>query len=368
MTDVTPQPESPPPLPVLMGRVLADVPAVGKNSAAPANMGGYAFRGIEDVLAALKPAMAKHGVFCVPHIAQRIPSERHLSGGKIMFVVDLFIVWTFYGPAGDTIQADAWGQGTDMGDKATQKAMTSAFKSMLMQTFVIGDSATDAEAHSVPETERQQVDPEAWFKQWGWVDRTAHDERRKALVASARELDEKAREVLKKWVDEEGQSHPDKPGWATAWPLDLAEKIAHKVELLKTPDGADPASTPEPPAPAPLSVAEADSVGTALVEHLKGLNRAELIHEFSMRQLMPDESWTDDKMRQKLGLKMLAEGWRPPQVPPTATDPTICAWCGTGRTDTNELVDYREDGVMHPGCHDDRLKDREAMADPGRVF
>src|SRR5687768_2930833 len=118
-----------------MGKVLAELPAIGKNSQAPANMGGYSFRGIEDILAALKPALAKHGVVCLPSVLERIESTRTIGQNRVMYVVDLHVEWRFLGPAGDSLPADAWGQGTDMGDKATQKAMTSAFKSMLMQTF-----------------------------------------------------------------------------------------------------------------------------------------------------------------------------------------------------------------------------------------
>lgn len=198
------------PLPVLMGRVLADVPAVGKNSSAPANMGGYAFRGIEDVLAALKPAMARHGVFCIPDVIERLATERPLGSGKVMFVVDLCIRWTFYGPLGDTLTSTCWGQGTDMGDKATQKAMTSAFKSMLMQTFAIGDSASDSERHDVPETQGHATtddDDERWFRENGWKGRDEHHgwkaSRIQALKNEAKDNPE-GQPAIKKWLKENG--------------------------------------------------------------------------------------------------------------------------------------------------------------------
>lgn len=139
-------------LPVLMASVLGELPAIGKDDKAPSQMGGYAFRGIESITAALKPLLAKHGVFVVPTTTERIESSRQLKSGSYMWVIDVHVLWTFYGPAGDTIECSTWGQGTDMGDKATQKAYTSAFKSMLGQAFCIADSETDAERHQVPES------------------------------------------------------------------------------------------------------------------------------------------------------------------------------------------------------------------------
>ncbi len=216
------------PLPVLMGRVLADVPAVGKNSQAPANMGGYAFRGIEDVLAALKPAMARHGVFCIPDVIQRLPSERPLGSGKVMFVVDLCIRWTFYGPAGDTLTSTCWGQGTDMGDKATQKAMTSGYKTMLCQTFCIGDAASDAEAHDVPETRRDSTPPPP--KTDGW---------------DSAEQEAKAHKEIRARLAQFPENHPvriagrvmrEKHGWPVA-----LERLAELRDLL---DEAEKPSAP----------------------------------------------------------------------------------------------------------------------------
>lgn len=258
MSDQTPErpaPEPPQPLTVLMGRVLADVPAVGKNSQAPSNMGGYAFRGIEDVLAALKPAMARHGVFCIPDVIERLPTERPLGSGKVMFVVDLCIRWTFYGPLGDTLTSTCWGQGTDMGDKATQKAMTSAFKSMLMQTFVIGDSATDAEAHDVPDTTHG---PANWFKTNGWADEADHDLRRAEARGDAAALPAEVRSKIKDWMKSVNLTF--EAAWTRAEVDELIRRTKELAHVPSAPSQDDekapslpqtPDSPSEAPAPAP---------------------------------------------------------------------------------------------------------------------
>lgn len=268
MTDTAPvEPTTPEylPLPVLMGRVLADVPAVGKNSQAPSNMGGYAFRGIEDVLAALKPAMARHGVFCIPDVIERLPTERPLGSGKVMFVVDLCIRWTFYGPAGDTLTSTCWGQGTDMGDKATQKAMTSAFKSMLMQTFVIGDAASDAEAHEVPDT--AHVPPP---KTEGWDSADQEAQAHKDIGHRLAQLPEDHP------VRIAGRVMREKHGWPVALErlaelrnlLDEAEKPSAPAQSdEKPPSPAEPTDTPDTPSlplPEPEKPKRTRSTGPAV--------------------------------------------------------------------------------------------------------
>jgi hypothetical protein len=139
----------------LMGRVLADLPAVGKGGQAPAAMGGYSFRSIEDVLNALNPVLSHHGVFFLPTVVQRVHTERTTAKGAVLYVVNLEVLYTFYGPAGDSVPSRVWGEGTDSGDKATQKALTAAQKSMLVQVFCIStaeQAAHDAERGDVPET------------------------------------------------------------------------------------------------------------------------------------------------------------------------------------------------------------------------
>lgn len=148
-----------PPIYEAVTRILADLPAITKNGTAPGNMGGYKFRRVEDITAALKPLFAKHGVLCVPDVLERVESQRATAKGGVMFCVDLKIEFRFIGPKGDNLATTVWGQGTDSGDKATQKAVTSAFKTMLSVVFCISDSEMDAEAHDVPETARRVPAP-----------------------------------------------------------------------------------------------------------------------------------------------------------------------------------------------------------------
>lgn len=120
-----------------MVAVIDELPAIDKTQRNEQQ--GFMFRGHDDVLNALNPLLAKHGVFCAPDVLERQTSERHTANGKIMWEVSLHVRFTFYGLGGDSFAGSTWGEGTDMGDKATSKAMTMAFKSMLNQTFAISN-------------------------------------------------------------------------------------------------------------------------------------------------------------------------------------------------------------------------------------
>ena len=105
-----------------MHAVLADLPAVGKDS--ENTQQNYMFRGIDAVLNALNPILAKHGVFYAPEVLEARMEQRTSGRGNPVYATWLHVKYTFYGLAGDKVEASAWGEGTDSLDKATNKAMT----------------------------------------------------------------------------------------------------------------------------------------------------------------------------------------------------------------------------------------------------
>lgn len=136
-----------------MVRILDELPAIGKNQKNAQQ--GFNFRGHDDVLNALNPLLAKHGVFIIPDVLERIPAERQTKSGSTMYEVNLHVRFFFYGEDGDSFTASTWGEGTDSGDKATNKAMTMAFKNILIQAFAINTSDNvDADHETPAETTR----------------------------------------------------------------------------------------------------------------------------------------------------------------------------------------------------------------------
>lgn len=140
-----------------MVAIIDELPAIGKNQRNTEQ--NFNFRGHDDVLNALTPLLAKHGVLIVPRVLERVSDRRQTRSGAVMYEVNLHIEYSFYGSAGDTIIGSAWGEGTDMGDKATMKAGTMAFKAILNQSFAINTqegAEHDTDKHTPEETVRAE--------------------------------------------------------------------------------------------------------------------------------------------------------------------------------------------------------------------
>lgn len=142
----------------LMGRILAELPAIGKDQ--HNTQQGFYYRGMDDVLNALNPILSKYGVFVVPDVIERLNGTRTTAKGGILYEVNLHVRFRFYGPAGDFVEASGWGEGTDSGDKATNKAMTNALKYVLFQAFAISteeQSAMDSDRYTPEGTVADEV-------------------------------------------------------------------------------------------------------------------------------------------------------------------------------------------------------------------
>lgn len=141
------------PVTILIGKILADLPAIGKEQQNKEQ--GFMFRGHDDVMNALNPLLSKYGVFYTPDVVERITEKRTTKSGTTMYEVNLHVRFMATGPKGDYVVGSAWGEGTDMGDKATNKAMTNAFKYFLVQQYAISTrevSETDADRATPDET------------------------------------------------------------------------------------------------------------------------------------------------------------------------------------------------------------------------
>lgn len=118
-----------------MSAVMGDMDNVGKTGVNREQ--GYKFRSIEDVLTAAHTALVKHGVFFLPKVLDRIPEERETKGNRPMNVIHLEIEYTFYAADGSSVSSVVWGEGSDMADKSTNKAMSQALKYNLVQALCI---------------------------------------------------------------------------------------------------------------------------------------------------------------------------------------------------------------------------------------
>lgn len=132
--------------------VMADIGAVGKNDVNKSQ--GFNYRGIDTVMNALNPVMVKHKVFCVPEVLEQSREERTTKGGSLLIYSICKIRFKFYTTDGSCVEAVTIGEGMDSGDKATNKAMSVAFKYACFQVFCI-----PTEEMADPDSESHEPEP-----------------------------------------------------------------------------------------------------------------------------------------------------------------------------------------------------------------
>ena len=115
--------------------VMKDCGYIGKDSVNDQQK--YRFRGIDAVMNALNPAFIKNHVFCSPEVLEQTREERTTPKGTTLIYSVVRVKYTFYAEDGSCVVATVCGEGMDSGDKATNKAMSAAFKYACFQLFCI---------------------------------------------------------------------------------------------------------------------------------------------------------------------------------------------------------------------------------------
>ncbi|MBV4365876.1 ERF family protein [Erwinia phyllosphaerae] len=115
---------------------------------------GFMFRGIDAVYNALAPALVKHGLLILPRITERVVTERATQKGGVLFYVVVKAEFDFVSTEdGSKHTVTTYGEAMDSSDKATNKAMSIAYKYAAFQAFCIPTEETaidaDAEVHNV---------------------------------------------------------------------------------------------------------------------------------------------------------------------------------------------------------------------------
>lgn len=144
-----------------ISNVMAEIGAVGKNSRNSSQ--GFMYRGIDAVMNAINPALVKHKVFVAPEVLEQTREERVNSRGTVLIYSICKIKFRFYTTDGSHVEVVTIGEGMDSGDKATNKAMSIAFKYACFQLFCIPTEEMvdpDSECHEVtPKQPKGNVEP-----------------------------------------------------------------------------------------------------------------------------------------------------------------------------------------------------------------
>lgn len=129
--------------------IMGEINAIGKGKK---SQQGYMYRGVDDVMNALNPALVKHKVFIVPEILEQIREDRQTARGGSLTYSICKMKFTFFAEDGSSVSAITTGEGMDSSDKSTNKAMAIAFKYACFQVFCIPTEEIidpDAESHDV---------------------------------------------------------------------------------------------------------------------------------------------------------------------------------------------------------------------------
>lgn len=126
----------------------------------------YKFRGIDDIFNTISPMLAEHKLCILPRVIARECVERQTSAQKAIFYVTVEVEFDFVSTEdGSKHTVKTFGEAMDMSDKATNKAMSAAYKYAALQAFAIpteGDNDSENNTHEV--TPRQSAPAPAAVK------------------------------------------------------------------------------------------------------------------------------------------------------------------------------------------------------------
>nr|DAG08510.1 MAG TPA: ERF superfamily protein [Caudoviricetes sp.]DAM79207.1 MAG TPA: ERF superfamily protein [Caudoviricetes sp.] len=205
--------------------VMEEIGAVGKNSRNEKQK--YMYRGVDDVMNALNPAFTKHKLFMVPEVVSQKREERQTANEKNLIYSVLSVKYTFYAEDGSSIYTIVPGEGMDSGDKASNKAMSAAFKYACFQTFCIPtEEMQDPDAETPPPSKPAKPTLEAKYVNTLFAELQRTGIGLKGILQTYKVADvhdlafedwKKAMEILKGKPDKPAPEVPDKADEGLPW-------------------------------------------------------------------------------------------------------------------------------------------------------
>lgn len=132
-----------------INNVMSEIGSIGKNE--KNQQQGFKYRGIDTVMNHLQPLFVKHKIFVVPQVNNSIREERTTAKGGTLIYSVLNVSFTFYAEDGSFVTAIVVGEGMDSGDKASNKAMSVAFKYACFQVLCIPTEEMEDPDKTTPE-------------------------------------------------------------------------------------------------------------------------------------------------------------------------------------------------------------------------
>lgn len=135
-----------------ISQVMAGMAKDGISKSRKNEQQGYKFRGIDDVYNALSGQLTAAKLVILPRVLSREVTERQTKNGGALFYVVLDVEFDLVAEDASKHTVRTVGEAMDSGDKATNKAMSAAYKYMAMEVFCIpteGDNDADSTTHEV---------------------------------------------------------------------------------------------------------------------------------------------------------------------------------------------------------------------------
>lgn len=131
----------------LMSAVMDDVKVVAKRDRNVEQR--FSFRGVDAVVNAVGPIVREHRLKVVPKLVS--VEHQYLSmgeGKRAPDYVTVVVEYEWRGPSGDTVSTITPGAAMDWGDKAVAKAMSVAYRTMLIQALMLPTDEIDPDAET----------------------------------------------------------------------------------------------------------------------------------------------------------------------------------------------------------------------------
>lgn len=140
----------------------------------------FQYRGIDDLRNTLAPLLVKHKLLIISRVLERQLIERESKQGGALFSVVLKIEYEFLSVEDESTKTVGpfYGEAMDSGDKATNKALSIAYKYMAFDTFCIRTEGIDEAAHDPDATAHEVAPPvEPPAPEWDGTQRVGFSKR-----------------------------------------------------------------------------------------------------------------------------------------------------------------------------------------------
>lgn len=149
---------------------------------------GYKFRGIDDIYNSIASLLAVHKLCILPRVTGRTVDRVASKSGAMLNYVAVNVEFDFVSAEdGSKHTVATFGEAMDSGDKATNKAMSAAYKYACLQAFCIpteGDNDADSSSPEIGDPDAREATLEEKVKFLGIME----DERERVGDHAFREL------------------------------------------------------------------------------------------------------------------------------------------------------------------------------------